>query len=328
MHTHTNHAVHCSSFTSRTQFTDQIRLSTIFFSVSPLRPFRKSIVIVKAFARLARARLARPRPDNMATVKLFEQVSHASLYSKYRPTYPKSLLEILSNYITRNGSGSELAVDVACGSGQSTFHLLDHFKQCIGVDISRAQVDEAQKKSDHEGHKNVRFLEGDATKLPVEPTSVDFITLAQAWHWLPDVDKFYFECKRVLKPSGCLAVYGYGNVQVLNDSCNSLVRNFYENILKGCWHKERRHIDDEYAEVVLPFTNTERHDIEMTKTFSLADFIGYVSSWSGYQKYCELNPDNNTLQTLQEKLTESLDTDSGSVSLETKFPVFVMLGQK
>lgn len=265
----------------------------------------------------------------MATIQLFEKASHALVYSRYRPTYPKGLLEVLSGYFSRNGCGHDLAVDVGCGSGQSTSQLTEYFSQCIGVDISKAQVGEAQKKCEQEGRENVRFVVGNGMDLPVETSSVNAITIAQAWHWLSDVGKFYFECNRVLKPGGCLAVYGYGNVKLLDRSCNSLVRNFYENTLKGCWHKERYHIDNEYAEVDLPFTNTERHDIEMTKNFALDDFIGYLSSWSGYQKYCELKPGNVELQVLRDKLAEQVSgSEVTEVIVETTFPVFVLLGQK
>lgn len=245
---------------------------------------------------------------------------------------PKEVLKILTGYFSRYGCGNDVAVDVGCGSGQSTFCLGEYFSQCTGVDISKAQVGEAGKKCDEEGHKNVVFIEGSGMDLPLGNSSANAITIAQAWHWLPDPVKFYSECNRVLKPMGCLAVYGYGNGQLLNDPCNALVRDFYTNTLQGCWHKERRHIDNEYAEVDLPFANTERHDIEMTKTFSLENFIGYLSSWSGYQQYCEVHPANVALQTLQDKLqTELSKSDASSSSdilVETKFPLFIILGQK
>ena len=97
-----------------------------------------------------------------------------------------------------------------CGSGQGTFQLLEHFKQCLGIDISRAQVKEAQEKaSSMEVKENVMFLVGDAAELPVESGTVDLVTAAAAWHWFPDKNKFYSECKRVLKQNGCLAVYSY-----------------------------------------------------------------------------------------------------------------------
>ena len=267
----------------------------------------------------------------MASIRLFEQASHARVYSKYRPTYPRAVLEIISGYIDRNGGGCELAVDIACGSGQSTFYLKDCFQRCIGIDISAAQIDEAQKRSKLENYENVHFMVGNGYKMPLDTGSVDAVTIAQAWHWMTDdVSKLYSECKRVLKPKGCLVVYGYGNVQVLDDSCNSVVRKFYSKTLKGYWHKERWHIDNEYAEVDLPFRNTERHNIAMSKTSLLSDFIGYVSSWSGYQNYCEKNPKNRVLENLEESLKLLLSSTSEKtedVSLEIKFPVFMILGQ-
>lgn len=268
----------------------------------------------------------------MTTVRLFEEASHVTAYSKFRPTYPRALLEMVSSYILKNGGQMDVVVDVGCGSGQSTFYLQDTFKQCIGVDISKAQIREALKKCDERGCKNVRFMEGNALELPLESSSADVVTVAQAWHWMPDVEKFYSECKRVLKPRGCIAVYGYGNVRMLNDSCNALVRNFYCNTLQGHWHKERAHIDNEYIKVALPFGSVERHDIEMEKRFSLDDFIGYLSSWSGYQQYCKVNPGNKTLEdlccNLAELLSSSEESSKSEVWLETKFPVFAILGQK
>ncbi len=266
----------------------------------------------------------------MATIQLFEQASHARIYSKFRPTYPRALLDLLTGYLAKNGSSQDLVVDVGCGSGQSTFYLQEEFKQCIGVDISKAQIHEAQKKCEQEQRKNVEFRVGNGMDLPADSASANAVTVAQAWHWMTNLDTFYSECKRILKPKGCLAVYGYGNVRLLNEPCNLLVRDFYENTLEGCWHKERYHIDNEYAEVVLPFNNVERHDIEMSKTYSIADFIGYLSTWSGYEKYREVNPDGQALQELQVKITKLLSKtgDSSSVVLDAKFPIFLTIGHK
>ena len=265
----------------------------------------------------------------MATIQLFEKASHAHIYSKFRPTYPTALLDLITNYIAKNGGDLDAVVDVGCGSGQSTFYLQNTFKHCVGVDISKAQVHEAQKKCEQEGCKNVEFRVGNGMDLPVDSASASVVTIAQAWHWMTNLDQFYSECKRILKPKGCLAVYGYGNVQIRNRSCDLLVREFYSNTLHGCWHKERHHIDNEYAEVALPFSDVERHDIKMTKTFSIDDFIGYVSTWSGYEQYCSLNPDNQALQDLQGGITEELcGNNTPMLLLDAEFPVFLIIGRK
>ena len=39
--------------------------------------------------------------------------------------------------------------------------------------------------------------------------SISLITVCQAVHWFPDIEQFYERAKRVLKPGGVLAVFGY-----------------------------------------------------------------------------------------------------------------------
>ena len=286
----------------------------------------------------------------MATIRLFEHAAHAHLYSRYRPRYPKAVISGITNYVTRVGGSLGLAVDVACGSGQSTFCLKETFQQVVGVDISKAQIEEANSKCKAENVDNIEFRVGNGMDLPFENESVDVITIAQALHWL-DIDKFFTECKRVLKNKGCLAVYGYGNVCVVNEQCNALVSNFYRNSLKGCWHETRYHIDNEYRSIHLPFSNTHRIDITMPYETSLEAFIGYLSTWSGYQKHCEDYPDNTLLKDLNIAMWEILESDEhnqhtasgkhkrstdltiktqdyGNSKVDAYFPVFILLGQK
>ena len=263
-------------------------------------------------------------------VRLFEEVTHAQLYSKYRPTYPRAVLDIISSFISKHGGGFGTVVDVGCGSGQSTFYLGGLFQRCVGIDISKAQVENAQRQC-QENVQNVEFKVGDVSNLPVESETVDVVTCAQAWHWLNPAD-LYRECNRVLKPKGCLVVYGYGNVELTNKDCNRLVSNFYSSTLKGCWHQGRLHIDNLYKDVKLPYKVTERHDLSMHHVMSLPGFIGYVSSWSGYQTYCERNPGNTMLTDLQEGIKavlEGTDLDRDQeAKVEMRFPVFVIMGQK
>lgn len=262
-------------------------------------------------------------------------------------------MEVITSYISKVGGSLDSAVDVACGSGQSTFYLKDTFKQIIGVDISNAQIQEANRKCRTQNIGNIQFRTGNGMELPIESESVDMVTVAQALHWL-DIDMFFAECKRVLKRKGCLAVYGYGNICLVNKGCNALLSTFYRNTLQGCWHDARRHIDEEYRSIRLPFSNTERVDMSMPYEASLDAFIGYVSSWSGYQKYCEDHPENTVLEDLSVSMKQVLDSDRLSkhrseeacrnVATETMqlyqgkvcgnpivkgyFPVFVLLGQK
>lgn len=261
-------------------------------------------------------------------IRLFEEASHARIYSQFRPSYPKAVLELITSFASRHGGSTELAVDVACGSGQSTFYLREHFKQCIGVDVSTAQIEEAKRKCSENSIENVHFKLGSDTEIPVDGGTVDVVTCAQGWHWFGDPKAFYKECVRALKAKGCLAIYGYGNVQVANKNCNTLVSNFYSKTLQGYWHERRGHIDNLYKTVDLPFKMKERHDLKMPHPTTLPNFIGYVATWSGYIAYCKRNPGNGMLEDLQKQLQEVLEKEVEGEVLEASFPVFMILGQK
>ena len=142
------------------------------------------------------------------------------------------ILEFISK---NNGSGFNVAVDVGCDSGQSTFFLCDHFKRVIGVDVSVAQIANAQKKITEvlpeSKYKSIEFKVGDAHDLPLESSSADIITCATAWHWL-EPDLFYKEAKRVLKPNGVLVVYGYlkDDLSVGDYHCQKMMHGFVVDV--------------------------------------------------------------------------------------------------
>ena len=71
----------------------------------------------------------------------FQSVRGALAYSLHRPRYPDTLIELACSNI----SSRELALDVACGSGQLTHALSSRFNQVIGVDRSQAQLEKALK---------------------------------------------------------------------------------------------------------------------------------------------------------------------------------------
>jgi ubiquinone/menaquinone biosynthesis C-methylase UbiE len=46
---------------------------------------------------------------------------------------------------------------------------------------------------------------GYAEKTELKDNSVDLVVVAEALHWL-EIDKFFAECDRILKPGGVIAV--------------------------------------------------------------------------------------------------------------------------
>ena len=253
------------------------------------------------------------------SIRLFEQVSHAADYSLFRPTYSKSILQLLLGYVGRRGGACHTALDVACGSGQSTFFLSGEFESCIGVDISPEQIKQAKSLTRQTGVSNVSFQVADARSLPLPDSSVDLLTMATGWHWIPDKEKLYSECKRVLKPKGCLAAYVYDLVQTKDAALNELIYSFYAK-LDQYWHNEFDHIKNEYKDVILPFLNVERVQSVMTCHTSLSGLMGFISSWSGYRAYREACPGEAEaeLEELRKEAESRLDKLEGASGLQRR----------
>ena len=71
----------------------------------------------------------------------FQSVRGALAYSLHRPRYPEKLIDLACS----NLKSHELALDVACGSGQLTHSLSTRFEKVIGIDRSKAQLEKAAK---------------------------------------------------------------------------------------------------------------------------------------------------------------------------------------
>lgn len=259
----------------------------------------------------------------------FEQTSHVLLYAKFRPSYPSRTKELIADFVKKNGGGFQKMVDVACGSGQSTFYMANLFSKVFGVDISQAQVDQAQEKCKELKYDNVEFCVGSAEKMPFADESVDLVTCAQGLHWL-DENKFYSEADRILKSKGVLAAYGYGNVEPKNENCRVLVTHFYKDTLKGYWADRRKHIDNCFRDFKLPYAKSDRYDFYSDVEMKLPDFIGYVSSWSGYYDYREHHPGTTVLNDLEQELHKELGLNVSKelISMQLQFPIFILIAQK
>jgi SAM-dependent methyltransferase len=127
----------------------------------------------------------------------FSKIS--SQYAASRPRYPRALYE----WLAQIAPGRERAWDCACGNGQAASDLAGHFSQVIATDLSAEQLREATP------HPRIEYpaAVAEASGLPVG--SVDVVTVAQALHWF-ELNRFYQEVRRVLRPGGVLAAWCYG----------------------------------------------------------------------------------------------------------------------
>ena len=232
----------------------------------------------------------------------FESFNIAANYAKYRTEYTKEVSEkVMQFYYDQQSdhhlSQPELMVDIGCGSGQSTFIFQPYFQQLIGVDVSPEQLKQARLRNCFD---NVQFIEGSGENISLKDNSVDLLVAAAAVHWF-DLTKFYKEAKRILKPSGCLALIGYHNptIQLISDpnedltlKATALFLDFYtacadnDAALRKCYEPGLDHYNSIFQS--LPFANKHRNDdIHIRYPASVSYICGWMKSASTYQTYME-----------------------------------------
>lgn len=194
-------------------------------------------------------------------------------YSKFRPTYPAGLFP----YLAKLAPSKIRAWDAGTGNGQAALGLADYFQEVIATDASPAQIKEATH------HPNVLYAVAPAEDSGLSEGSVDLVTVAQAFHWFKHAD-FYKEVRRVARPGAVLAVWSYG-INYIEPKIDERVMELYEGLLGPFWDPERRHVEDGYKNISIPFTELMNPKFEMTENWSLDHFIGYLGTWSALKKY-------------------------------------------
>ncbi|HEV8514296.1 MAG TPA: class I SAM-dependent methyltransferase [Cyclobacteriaceae bacterium] len=233
----------------------------------------------------------------------------ANQYATFRPTYPKELYDFIFSYVT----SFTTAWDVGTGNGQVARDLSKRFEKVIGSDISAKQLDNAYQA------ENIFYFQTGETIL-FSGRRFDLICVAQAIHWF-DREKFYSEVKRVGKPNSIIAVWGYGLLSV-NSEIDILVKDFYVNIIGPYWDSARKLVDEEYKTISFPFSEIQTPQFAFSFYWTLAEFQGYLNTWSSVQKYIEENNSNPV-----EDLITKIQPLWGLEKMEIKFPLFLRLGK-
>ena len=128
------------------------------------------------------------------TQRFSSRVSH---YVRYRPSYPSEFMDVLRQECQL--TPQSVIADVGSGTGLLTQFFAENGNPTFAVEPNPAmrEAGEAQLSA----FSNVTHINGrgEATTLPA--CSVDFITAAQAFHWM-DRAAAKQEFLRILKPGG------------------------------------------------------------------------------------------------------------------------------
>jgi SAM-dependent methyltransferase len=235
--------------------------------------------------------------------------NHAQSYAGSRPDYPGELYEWLVAQLDER----HLCWDVATGNGQAASELAHYFSQVVATDASASQLRNALPAD------NISYRNEQAEHTSLEDNSVDLVTVAQALHWF-EIDAFYDEVKRVLKPNGLIAVWTYGLTRI-NPAIDKWVQHLYADVLGAYWPSERRFIDVGYKSMPFPFTRLQAPDLLMQKQWDLDQFCAYLNTWSAVQRFIEAKSRNPV-----DELRPNLAKIWGSKQT-VNWPLTVLLGR-
>lgn len=258
----------------------------------------------------------RPRRASPSDMKQFDKIHRQ--YTKVRPTYPAGAYDEIAADL--RAVPADLAVDIACGSGQSIDGLNRIAKKIIGMDTGPNLLADARKR-----HPDVTYVQGSGEAPGLEPEIADLVTIATAFYWI-DRAKVVENVSSLLKPHGLFAVYKY-DFPWLIDPRNSVV----ERHLAEKWDRHRSHrlrnFDHDTLDLIAAsrrFDKVRQLTIENRLRMSVPQYVDFMASTSYVSKFITEEVGNDSyLQGFTEELRRA-----GGEQLLVNFNIMMVIASR
>lgn len=203
--------------------------------------------------------------------------TQAEYYARYRPHYPDALYSALAE-LTKDHA---LAWDCGTGNGQAAVGLAAFYNHVIATDPSDSQLRHCIPGN------RISYRVEKAEHSSLADASVDLLTIANALHWF-DLDVFYQEASRVLKPAGVIAAWCYGN-PAIDTATDTIIMHYHDEIVGPYWLPESRIVEAEYKDIPFPFTSLPMPAFYCERSMYRSDLVGLLRTWSATQKFIDAN---------------------------------------
>lgn len=209
----------------------------------------------------------------------------AEVYEANRPHPPRVIVDILTQLAEM--SQPDLVVDLASGTGLSTFIWTGRAQAVIGIEPNAAMRHMAESHLDvTQTLRPIRFLAATAQETGLPDGCADIITCAQALHWLEPITTFA-EVARLLRPGGIFAAYDYMGDPVINWQVELVLQTFWQGIeaKKDSWWPVglQKWTKDEHLarlQACGRFRYVRQMTLYQQEMTNTARFMGYIYSLS------------------------------------------------
>jgi len=182
------------------------------------------VVRVECFCREWTASVMRVVGDGRGMDRSRERTRavYDRIASHFSSTREYAWPEVESFVADRSG---DRGVDVGCGNGRHAQELLSSCERVVGVDASRGLLEAARDRPVERGYvDSLALVQGDASRLPLEPDCADLGVYVATLHHLPDRDARVAsldELERVLAPGGAALVSAWSTTHDTFDATES-----------------------------------------------------------------------------------------------------------
>ena len=121
-------------------------------------------------------------------------------------------------------------LDLCCGTGDFAYIIKNGYPdvKVLGADFSQEMLKIAREKG-----KGVKFIHGDATNLPFEDNSFDFVIMGFGLRNIQDTEKALKEIYRILKYGGKFLHIDFGEKNILNSLFDRIIPNLTHILTKN-----------------------------------------------------------------------------------------------
>jgi SAM-dependent methyltransferase len=195
----------------------------------------------------------------------------AEVYSKYRPSYPKQIIEILGTQISF--TKDKVVADIGSGTGLLSKLFLDNGNFVYGIEPNDEMRSFAEKNlANYPKFASLNRLAED-TGLP--NGAVDLVTAGQALHWF-DRDRARKEFARILKKPNGYVMIVYNERKKKDTAMDDYDRVVDRNASKS----ETPDIDSEYLTKFFATKDYKEFTVPNEQALDYAGLVGRATSAS------------------------------------------------